>query len=399
VPENERLLGLEGAGVVGRVGSNVSAYRPGDRVLIHGKGCFANRIRVPKENVFLLPDGVSFQEAATMSIVFFTAIYSLMELAQVKKGQSVLIHSAAGGVGLASVQVCKHLGAEIFATAGNDEKRRFLAENYGIPPERIFSSRSSGFGDGIRALTGGRGVDVVLNFLTGDLLDESWRLLADNGTLLEIGKRDIMDRNTLCMEPFNRNCSYRGIDISRPSILDDLPLVERVLQTIRQLLVEGHINPITPVRVFPFAQLRDAMRYMRSGEHMGKIVLSTEDTGDLGVPVRRATNPTIFDPRAAYLIVGGLKGLCGSLAVYMARCGARNLVVMSRSGGDDERSKSVVRDLEGLGAAATIVQGDISSLEDTTRVFAASPVPIKGVVHGAMLLRVRASDEQEEPGD
>lgn len=388
MPENEHVLGLEGAGVIRRVGDQVDSYRAGDRVVVHGKGCFANRIRVPKENVFLLPGWLSFEEAATMSIVYFTAVYSLMELGQVKKGQSVLIHSAAGGVGLASIQVCRYLGAEIYATAGNEAKRRFLAEQHGIPQERIFSSRSSGFGNGIRALTNGKGVDFVLNFLTGDLLDESWRLLADNGTLLEIGKRDIIDRNTLSMEPFNRNCSYRGIDISRPSILNDLALIERVLQKVRQLLLDGHIKPISPVKIFPFAQLRDAMRYMRSGEHMGKIVLSTGDADDLTVPVRRAPHSIIFDPRAAYLIVGGLKGLCGSLAVYMARCGARNLIIMSRSGGHDERSLRVTRDVESLGAAATIVQGDISSLEDTTHVFEKSVLPIKGVVHGAMLLRV-----------
>ncbi|KAK4156109.1 hypothetical protein C8A00DRAFT_41378 [Chaetomidium leptoderma] len=370
VPENEHLLGLEGAGVIRRVGGKVGSYSVGDRVLVHGKGAFANRICVPKENVFLLPEWLSFEDAATMSIVYFTAVYSLMELSQVRKGQSVLIHSAAGGVGLATIQ-----------------KRRFLVDEHGIPPERIFSSRTTEFAAGIRALTNGRGVDFVLNFLTGDLLDESWRLLADNGTFLEIGKRDIIDRNSLSMEPFNRNCSYRGIDISRPSILNDLPLIERVLQKVRQMLVAGHIKPISPVKVFPFTQIRDAMRYMRSGEHMGKIVLSTGDLEDIRIPIRQAPQSLTFDPRATYLIVGGLKGLCGSLAVYMARCGARNLSIMSRSGGDDERSRRVLRDLESLGATARIVHGDVSSLEDTKRVFQESVLPIKGVIHGAMLLR------------
>lgn len=392
VPENEHLLGLEGAGVIRQVGSGVSGgYRVGDRVLVHGKGSFANRVRVPEENVFALPDGVSFKEAATMSIVYFTAVYSLMEVANLKKGQSVLIHSAAGGVGLASLQVCKYLGAgTIYATAGSEEKRRFLSEHHGIPPENIFSSRDSDFASGIRELTGGKGVDVVLNFLTGDLLDESWRLVADNGTLLEIGKKDIVDRNTLSMEPFDRNCSFRGIDISRPSILDDLPLVKRILQTVRQLLVEGHIKPISPMTVFSFSQIPDAMRYMRSGEHMGKIVIADDgEVEDVLVPIRAAPNTLSLDPEASYLVVGGLRGLCGSLAVYLARSGARHLTIMSRSGGQDERSQRVIRDLEALGARVQIAQGDVSSLDDTMRVFKESNRPIKGAIQGAMVLRVR----------
>ncbi|KAK3984635.1 hypothetical protein QBC44DRAFT_10438 [Cladorrhinum sp. PSN332] len=388
VPENEHLLGLEGAGIITQVGARVTSYRIGDRVLVHGKGSFANRNRVPKENVFLLPDWISFEQAATMSIVYFTAVYSLMETVQVRRGQSVLIHSAAGGVGIASIQVCQMLGATVFATVGNDEKKRFLTSEYGIPPERIFSSRTTGFGDRIRALTHGRGVDYVLNSLTGDLLDESWRLLADNGTLLEIGKKDMVARHTLSMEPFDRNCSYRGIDISRPSILDDLPLVEKVLQKVRQLLVWGHIKPITPRKVFSFSKIVEAMRYMRSGEHMGKIVISDgEDVEDIKVPVRQAPHSLVFNPEAAYLVVGGLKGLCGSLAVYMSRCGAKNLIVMSRSGADNDRSRKVMEDLTGLGATVTVARGDVSNPEDVTRVFKESKLPIKGIIQGAMLLR------------
>ncbi|KAK4458706.1 hypothetical protein QBC42DRAFT_19564 [Cladorrhinum samala] len=388
VPENEYLLGLEGAGIITQVGANVTSYRIGDRVLVHGKGCFANRNRVPKENIFLLPDWISFEQAATMSIVYFTAVYSLMEIVQVRKGQSVLIHSAAGGVGIASIQICKMLGAEIFATVGNEEKARFLIEKYGIPPERIFSSRTTGFGDGICSLTNGRGVDFVLNSLTGNLLDESWRLLADNGTLLEIGKRDIVARHSLSMEPFDRNCSYKGIDISRPSILDDLPLVERVLQKIRQLLVWGHIKPISPMKVFSFIKIVDAMRYMRSGEHIGKIVISDGETvEDIKVLVRRAPHSLNFSPNSAYLIAGGLKGLCGSLAIYMARCGAKHLITMSRSGAEDDRSRKVVEDLTNLGAAVTVAKGNISNLNDVTRIFQQSTLPIKGVIQGAMLLR------------
>lgn len=396
VPEDEHLLGHEGAGIITRVGSQVTSCRAGDRVVVHTKGAFGNRCRVPKENVFLLPDSISFEEGATMSVVFFTAVYSLLEMAHVRRGQSVLIHSAAGGVGLASIQLCRHLGAEVYATAGNAAKRQFLADECGIPPERIFSSRSSEFATGVRRLTGGRGVDFVLNFLTGDLLDESWRLLADNGVLLEIGKKDIVDRNALSMEPFDRNCSYRGIDISKPSVLDDLPLVERVLQKIRALLVAGHIKPISPRTVFPFDKILEAIRYMRSGDHIGKIVISHgTDAQDTVVPTRRAPTTLLFDPKATYLIVGGLRGLCGSLAVYMARCGAKSLTVMSRSGADDDRSRQVIEDVDSLGAEVKIFTGDVSRLGDVQQLFKSSERPIKGVIQGAMVLRVSRAKKKK----
>lgn len=397
VPENEHLLGHEGAGIITRVGADVTSSRVGDRVVVHTKGAFGNRCRVPKENVFLLPDSLSFEEGATVSVVFFTAVYSLMEIGQIQRGQSILIHSAAGGVGLASIQICRYLGAEVFATVGNAEKRRFLAEECGIPLERIFSSRTVDFAAGIRRLTGGRGVDFVLNFLTGDLLGESWRLLADNGTLLEIGKKDIVARNTLSMEPFDRNCSYRGIDISKPSVLDDLPVVEKVLQTIRSLLVAGHIKPISPRTVFPFDKILDAIRYMRSGNHMGKIVIShSTDGDDTVVPTRLAPTTLRFDPKATYLIIGGLKGLCGSLAVYMARCGVKNLTVMCRSGAEDDRSQHVIEDVHSLGAKVRVFIGDISKLSDVQRFFESSELPIRGVIQGAMVLRVRLKEKRKK---
>ncbi|XXG99230.1 hypothetical protein Hte_005567 [Hypoxylon texense] len=314
-----------------------------------------------------MPKSISFEEGATMSVALFTAVYSLMEIGQIKRGQAILIHSAAGGVGSASIQICRYLSAEVFATVGNEEKRQFLTEEYGIPSERIFNSRNRSFAEGIQASTGGKGVDYVLNFLTGDLLDEPWRLLADNGVLLEIGKKDIVDRNALPMEPFDRNCSYRAIDISKLSVLDDLPLVERVLQTIRRLLAAGQIRPISPRKVFAFDKIPDAI---------------SADAEDMKVLIRRATPSLRSDLKATYLVIGGLKGLCGNLAVYMARCGAKSITVMSRSGADDERSRQVIEDARSLEAEVEIVKGDVSVLGDVQKVFIDSKRPIKGVIQG-----------------
>lgn len=222
VPENEHLLGLEGAGIVRRVASDVTTYKPGDRVVVFEKGTFANRIQVTTERTHKIPDHLSYTDAATITGVYLTSLYSLFNLANLQKGNSVLIHSAAGGIGISAIKLAQYKQAEIYVTVGTEDKRLFLESEFGIPRSRMFSSRSTAFAKEILAATGGRGVDVILNSLTGELLDETWRICADGGSMVEIGKRDILDRKQLAMEPFDRNCSYRALDFSHKQISDAL---------------------------------------------------------------------------------------------------------------------------------------------------------------------------------
>lgn len=222
VPENEHLLGLEGAGIVRRVASDVTSYKPGDRVVVFEKGTFANRIQVTTERTHKIPDHLSYTDAATITGVYLTSLYSLFNLANLQKGNSVLIHSAAGGIGISAIKLAQYKQAEIYVTVGTEDKRLFLESEFGIPRSRMFSSRSTTFAKEILAATDGRGVDVILNSLTGELLDETWRICADGGTMVEIGKRDILDRKQLAMEPFDRNCSYRALDFSHKQISDVL---------------------------------------------------------------------------------------------------------------------------------------------------------------------------------
>lgn len=219
VPENQYLLGLEGAGVIHRVGRQaLASFHVGQRVLVYRRGSFGNKVQCPVEGVHPIPDWMSFEEAATLPVVYLAVIYGLFDLANIQRGQSVLIHSAAGGVGIAAIQICRYLGADIYTTVGNDGKRKFLMETFNVPDDRIFSSRDTQFASQILEKTGGKGVDIILNSLTGRLLDESWRIIADCGTMVELGKKDILDRSSLSMEPFNRNASYRAIDMSHASI-------------------------------------------------------------------------------------------------------------------------------------------------------------------------------------
>lgn len=224
VPENEYLLGIEGAGIVRRVGDSDDAqqYKIGDRVAVLKNGTFANRIQVPVQRVHRIPDSLSFEDAATIPTVYLTSIYSLFNMGGLKKGQSVLIHSAAGGIGIACIQLAQWIGADIFVTVGTEEKRTLLQDTFGIPSERMFSSRNTKFASSILEATAGKGIDVIINSLTGELLDESWRICADGGTMIEIGKKDIVERNYLSMEPFDRNCSFRAVDFSYKQITNEL---------------------------------------------------------------------------------------------------------------------------------------------------------------------------------
>ncbi|WYZ35337.1 hypothetical protein EsH8_I_001613 [Colletotrichum jinshuiense] len=300
VPEDEKRLGWDGAGVVVRVGSSITNRHVGQRVAVQRSGCFGNRVTASHKVTFPIPHTMSFEEAATLPIIFGTAIYGLYHLANLQRGQRVLIHSAAGGVGIACIQLCQRLDCEVFATVGNSEKRKFLTTEFGIPDDHIFSSRSAAFARGIREVTQGYGVDVVVNSLIGNLLDESWRLLAAQGTLVHIAKRDSFDRNWLFMEPFAQNCSIRSLDI-----------------------------------------------------------------------------------------IGGLKGVCGSLAIHLARQGAKYLSIMSRSGYEDHMSQSVVRDLKGLGCSIDLLQGDVSLIDDVKRCFEKVSAPVGGIIQGAAVFRDR----------
>ena len=235
--------------------------------------------------------------------------------------------------------------------------------------------------------TNGKGVDVILNFLTGNLLDESWRCIADRGIMLEIGKRDIIDRGHLSMEPFARNASYRALDMSHSSITP--AIVAGLISRMFALIAEGAIKPISPVKVFSFNEIPDALRYMRAGTHIGKVVISDGLERDTKVPTRSSPLKLELRSDASYLIVGGLKGLCGSLAVYLAQHGAKELVILSRSGYEDEKSQAVLADLDALSTQVELVKGDVSSFDDVLALFQKPKNPIRGIIQGAMVLRVR----------
>ncbi|QKX62342.1 uncharacterized protein TRUGW13939_09501 [Talaromyces rugulosus] len=406
VPENEHMIGCECAGYIRRLGPGVTGFKIGDRVVAQTNGTYVNHLQVVTDRVHAIPDWMSFQDAATIPLVYLTAIYSLYHLANLQEGQTVLIHSAAGGVGMAAIQLAQYKKCDvcidsvysstktkiinlqikptqIYVTVSTDEKRKLLASQFNIPANRMFSSRNSKFAEEIRRETNGRGIAVILNSLVGELLDESWRLTADGGIMVEIGKRDIVDRNTLAMEPFDRNCSFRAVDLSYVRHFGD-ELTARLLKEVFGLVNNGHVGPIRPVVTFPVDQVIPALSYIRRGQHMGKVVIASEDQG-LELPTRGAIRRLELKADVSYLIVGGLKGLCGSLAVDMARHGARHIIAMSRSGINDEASARVVRNCASYGCEVREARGDVSDADFVRSVFRTEN--IAGVIQAAMVLR------------
>lgn len=386
VPENEHALGCECAGMVKRVGQDVTDFRPGDRVIVLRNATFANICRAPAKRVHAIPSWMSFEDAATIPVAFVTAFYSMVTLGNLREGQTVLIHSAAGGVGLAALQLALDRKAEVFATVGTNEKRRYLIRDFGIPSDRIFSSRDADFAEDIIQATRGRGIDLILNSLTGDLLDASWRICADGGTMIEIGKKDIVDRNKLSMEPFDRGCSFRAVDLSYFKVFTDT-LVESLLKQVFDLVLDGRIKPIRPISYYGFDAIPDALAQLRSGKHIGKMVITKLDGTNTKVLVKFPVPILQLRSDCSYLIVGGLRGLCGSLAVYMARCGARHIIVCSRTDVSTTETDRIVRDCDAYGCSITKSQTDIRNLEAVAHIVDSAAPPIGGVIQGAMVLR------------
>lgn len=291
VPGDETALGHEAAGVVSKVSPGISGFAVGERVVVFGKGCFANRIQTTPARVHRIPDDMTFDEAATLPIVYLTGIHSLLDYGNLSTGKSVLIHSAAGGVGIAAIQLAQYVGAEIFVTVGTPEKREFLKSTFDLADDRIFNSRNTDFGDQIMAATNGKGMDVILNSLVGDMLDESFRILADGGIMVELGKRDVLDRNNLPMAPFDRNSSFRAVDLSPEKASD--ALVARLLSKLFELISGGFIKPITPIHRFSWTDIPAAFRFLRPGTHIGKVVLSQDGPNPkIKVPVSIALSQT-----------------------------------------------------------------------------------------------------------
>jgi NAD(P)-dependent dehydrogenase (short-subunit alcohol dehydrogenase family) len=280
------------------------------------------------------------------------------------------------------------VGAEIYATVGSEEKVEYLMTTFGIPRNHIFHSRDTSFVDDVFTQTNGKGVDLALNSLSGELLHATWSCVAEFGTMVEIGKRDLLGSGKLAMDVFLANRSYCCVDLDQ-ICFKRRSVCKQLLSSIMEYFEAGHIKPIRPIKIFDASMIREAFRYMQQGQHMGKIVISIRDSPEnLKVDTSLTTRlrQVDFDGSASYLLVGGLGGLGRSVSRWMVEHGARSLTFFSRSAGSTEQDQHLVAELQSIGCQVRLFQGSVAIPEDVQKAVAISP-NLKGILQMSMVLR------------
>ena len=403
------ILGMECAGTVRSVGASVTKFKPGDHVMClamssphigeNRMSLFGTVARAKERQTVIAPGNVPLSQAAGFLGVAATAWHALIDVARLQKGETVLIHSALGGVGLSAVQIAQHVGARVVASAGSAEKRQRLQDMPGVIGT-FDSHKPSQFHSSVMEITQGRGVDVVLNSLSGDAQSESLLCMAPGGRFVEIGKKDISQGGALPLHFFNNNLTFSSLDVDR-LLLQRVAEVRAACLDILRLLANGSFNGADmPCKVFEAGQVKDAFNLMKTGQHVGKILVSFDD-GSV-VNATKATGSTRFSSAGSYLVTGGTKNFGLEVAKWIAAHGAGELILASRSGADTPESKQAVQLLKEQGVRVTVYECDVADeqpVRDLLKLLTGrtscdanliSPrvrhLPLKGVFHAAVVL-------------
>ncbi|MBP2657138.1 MAG: Polyketide synthase [Firmicutes bacterium] len=368
---------MDAAGKIIAVGPEVCGLQVGDEVLGVVRG-ICSLVNVAADYLIVKPEGLSLSEGAALT-AYGTAYHALVNIARLQRGEKVLIHNAAGGVGMAAVELAKWLGAEIYATAGLEEKREYLRA-CGI--RHVMDSRTLQFAEDIMTATSGRGVDVILNATSGETLYKTLSLLAPFGRFVEIGKKDIIENNGLPMAKFNQSISFTSLDMDL--ITKERPqIIREIYKELAALFASGCIKPI-PVQCFPAEDVKQAFQLMAASRHIGKIAL---DFRDRQVLVTKPWEP--FKKSAAYLITGGTQGLGLEIASWLAANGAGCLVLVSRRGGGPETWRVKAEIEKQYNVQVTVAAVDVSDYGQVGRLMEQihrECPPLRGVFHCAMVL-------------
>ena len=321
-----RIFGDEIGGIVKEIGSGVTHLAPGDRVFGLAVFGIATHAIVRAANVRRVPAGLTFEAAATLPVVFMTAWHALQNVARLRNGERVLVHAGAGGVGMAAIQIALHLGADVIASAGSPSKRALL-KTLGV--KHVIDSRRGDFAEAVMKLTDGKGVDVVLNALAAEAIAMGLSCLAEFGRFIEIGKRDIYQNSRIPLRPLRNNASFHVVAMDA-IFHGNEELTREMLEQISELVEKGALRPL-PYRAFPACRIDSAFRLMAGGKHIGKVVVAFPTPF---VPRRGELPGPGFEvkPGGCYLITGAFGGYGKVLARWLVDCGARHLVLTSRSG-------------------------------------------------------------------
>lgn len=412
-------LGLEIAGVVTRCGPDCTMLKPGMRVVMPRKPSFLTHLRVGEKHFEQVPDDMDLATAASICCVYTTAYVGLITQGRLQKGETILIHAAAGGVGQAVLQMAQWIGAEIYCTVGSNSKKQLLMDRYGVPEDRIFSSRDLTFADGIMRATNGKGVDVVVNSLAGEALRVTWNCIAPFGRFIEVGKRDILGNVGLEMAPFLRQVTFASVNVEAFEEIDSEAFLA-VWHKVWALVREGVVGPVYPINKFSVNDAEKAFRFMASGAHSGKVVVTAEDDVNAQQALQKVLNDgapssteaevlavderlivpvmpskpkeVVLDSSATYVLCGGLGGIGRSTAQMMAEHGAKHLVFLSRSGATKTEHHNLLKDLDKLGVRADALVCDATDAAAVASFVALSEKEgwkIKGLIQCAMVLRDR----------
>ncbi|ASE13032.1 type I polyketide synthase [Mycobacterium avium subsp. paratuberculosis K-10] len=373
-------LGTDFAGMVTAVGPDVIEHKIGDHVGgLCPNGCWGTFVTCDANVAVTLPPGLTDAQAAAVTTAHATAWYGLHDLARVKAGDKVLIHSATGGVGQAAIAIARAAGAEIFATAGSSQRRKMLHDK---AIEHVYDSRSVEFAEQIRRDTDGYGVDVVLNSLTGAAQLAGLKLLAPGGRFIEIGKRDIYGDTKLGLFPFRRNLAFYGVDLGLMSV--DHPLrVRELLDTAYERVADG-LLPMPASTHYPLTDAATAIRVMSAAEHTGKLVLDVARSGKSSA-VLHPDSGRVFRPDGSYIITGGLGGIGLFLAEKLAAAGCGRIVLSSRSE-PNQRVQEMIELVRAIGSDVVVECADITQPGTAERLVAAATttgLPVRGVLHAA----------------
>ena len=380
-PDGPVPFGIECAGEITGIGENVTDLAVGDEVIaLSIEPAFATYVTVPADLVIQKPGHLSFREAATIPVVFLTAFYALHRFGRIAPGDRVLIHSAAGGVGLASLQLARSMGAEIYATVSTEEKRNLL-RSLGV--RNIYNSRSLDFADEILADTNGEGVDIVLNSLAGEFVGKGLSLLRENGRFIEIGKKDLLSAKDVAR--IKKRVSYFIVDLMEVA-RHQPDLIQSMLLHLAEEFSGGDLQPL-PYTAYEFQEVQSAFFEMARGRHIGKLIV--EHTA-ASATVRASYNG--IRPDATYLITGGLGGLGLLFARHLAEQGAAHLVLTGRSAPGEIARKEIAA-IESSAAGSVqihVMQGDVALEDDVKRIFTdidQKLPPLAGILHTAGIVR------------
>ncbi|KAJ4376392.1 hypothetical protein N0V83_001675 [Neocucurbitaria cava] len=396
--------GQECAGIITSTGSSVSHLSVGDRVVAWCAGAFATHLRTTAALVHKIPDTMSFEVAATSPVAYITGYHALIHVARVAACEKVLIHEAASNLGQAAVQIALDRGAKVFVTVRSEEEKTCLSDVFGIHPSHIFSSQDTIFVTALRRLTKGRGVDVVLNTLSGEALQATFSCIAPFGRFVELGKTNSESNGRLEMAPFERNVSFSSVDVELLRS-HNTSLASNVFQEAMSFLVHRGVQNLLPVELKPWSELGEGFAQMQDEKFLGKIAMvpRADDrvlvsnwfpspeyriANDIKV-VQKPPKQISFDSDATYLLAGGLGGLGRSISHWLTKHGARNLVFISRSGASSPEAASFISSLESAGIRTAVLQCDISNafaLSTALSPTLAKFPPLRGVIQGAMTL-------------